>query len=364
MDVFGKKSGALKRPSGSKPDTLLFLTIFALGFLAISFFNVGIDRPTEIRGFWDIATRILIPCILLIVYACLVWLVPKFVLKSEQAGDNCYYLGFIFTLVSLAFALYDFVGGSNRTLIVQDFGIALSTTIVGLLLRVLFSQSRLDPEHVESAARETMSKSARDMRDELHRVVIDFNSFRRYYQQSLNDSLRENQTAITELQSRFSEQQTKATEEWSNSIASATEEFTRQHQLLIDTIEKTTTVLGKFADSLESKSAGVGEARNEFDELNTTMENTSGQLTKLSEALDEELIVELAKFKSQILAAQAALEENKEPLNESVVALKRFLNDLNQMEPTLRKLSKSARKANANSRKSFFGWIRFWSKPS
>ena len=122
MDVFGKKSGALKRPSGSKPDTLLFLTIFAFGFLAISFFNVGVDRPTEIRGFWDIATRILIPCILLIVYACLVWLVPKFVLKSEQAGDNCYYLGFIFTLVSLAFALYDFVGGgSNRTLIVQDF---------------------------------------------------------------------------------------------------------------------------------------------------------------------------------------------------------------------------------------------------
>src|SRR5690606_29861310 len=34
--------------------------------------------------------------------------VPQLRLRDDVAGDNCYYLGFLFTLASLSFALYEF----------------------------------------------------------------------------------------------------------------------------------------------------------------------------------------------------------------------------------------------------------------
>ena len=361
LDIFGNKSGTLQHRLSSKSDTLLFLTIFVIGFFVIFIFNIVIDRPDKLKV-GEISARILIPCILLAVYACMVWLIRKFKLTSEQAGDNCYYLGFIFTLVSLAFALYDFVVGGDRILIVQDFGIALSTTIVGLLLRVLFSQSRLDPEHVEFAAREALAKSARELRNELHRVVIDFNSFRRYYQQSLNDSLRENKKLIGEFQSQYSEHQQQTTEQWSRNITKTLENFADHTQQLSDAIEKSTTAFGSLAESMESKSQNLGAARNEFDQIKLSLESINDQLTKLSDVLNEELIDVLIKFKLRILVVQSTIDGNEETLKESVAVIGKFANDVKQLEPTLENLSESPLIRDFKPRKSIFNLIRFWSK--
>ena len=362
MDLFRDESRSLQRRMASKPDTFLFLTIFALGFTAIFIFNIVAERPVDLRTFWGVSARILIPCILLIVYACVVWLVPKFKLTSEQAGDNCYYLGFIFTLISLAFALYDFVGGGDRILIVQDFGIALSTTIVGLLLRVLFSQSRLDPEHVESATREALTKSAREMRDELHRVTIDFNSFRRYYQQSLNTALGENQRAIKGMQEQFAEQQTEHTKSWTTSISAANEEFKRANQQLAETIGKTSTALSDFGESIEAKSQDLSANQKSLNEMSATLEKINTQLTLMSNLLDEKLIGDLSNFRSQILEVKTALEANEQPLNESVEAIGKFAKDVKQVEPSLEKLSKHASDINSSSRKPLLRRLAFWSK--
>ena len=346
----------------AKPDTFLFLTTFALGFTAIFIFNIVAERPVDLRTFWGVSARILIPCILLIMYACVVWLVPKFKLTSEQAGDNCYYLGFIFTLISLAFALYDFVGGGDKILIVQDFGIALSTTIVGLLLRVLFSQSRLDPEHVESATREALTKSAREMRDELHRVTIDFNSFRRYYQQSLNTALGENQRAIKEMQEQFTEQQSEHTKSWTSSISEANEEFARANQNLTATIDKTSSALSEFGESIEAKSQDLNANQQSLNEMSTTLEKINTQLTQMSDLLDEELIGDLSNFRSQILEVKSVLESSEQPLNESVEAIGNFAKEVKEIEPSLEKLSKHASDANSRSRKPFLRKLVFWSK--
>ena len=61
-------------------------------------------------------------------------------LRSDQAGDNCYYLGLIYTLSSLAYAIFFFDPSNTATTIVQGFGIALATTVLGLVLRVFFNQ--------------------------------------------------------------------------------------------------------------------------------------------------------------------------------------------------------------------------------
>jgi len=68
---------------------------------------------------------ILAPVIVMGVYASVVTLVPRTRLRLDQAGDNLYYLGFTYTLCSLAITLYRFHATEGTVdYIVSNFGIA------------------------------------------------------------------------------------------------------------------------------------------------------------------------------------------------------------------------------------------------
>ncbi|MDA3947537.1 MAG: hypothetical protein PF439_12735 [Helicobacteraceae bacterium] len=66
--------------------------------------------------------------------------VERELLTNEQFADSNYYLGFLFTLISLASSLYILSNGSMEggllTRLIGQFGISISTTIVGLSLRI------------------------------------------------------------------------------------------------------------------------------------------------------------------------------------------------------------------------------------
>ena len=64
----------------------------------------------------------------------------------EEEGDNVYYLGLLFTLISLTFTLVELFGIDSDTLVsdentfrtlLQNFGIALTSTIMGIVGRVM-----------------------------------------------------------------------------------------------------------------------------------------------------------------------------------------------------------------------------------
>src|SRR5216683_2615784 len=57
--------------------------------------------------------------------------------QEDRLGDNLYYLGLTYTLVSVAHALYAFTGVANVDRLVSDFSVALLTTLVGIVGRVL-----------------------------------------------------------------------------------------------------------------------------------------------------------------------------------------------------------------------------------
>ncbi len=109
-------------------------------------------------------------------------------LRADQAGDNCYYLGLIFTLASLAYAIFTFDPANTATTIVQGFGIALATTIVGLVLRVFFSQSRVDLVETEDSARLELADAAGRLKAELSQIVVSLNDFSIQTRQSLDEA--------------------------------------------------------------------------------------------------------------------------------------------------------------------------------
>ena len=130
-------------------DHFLFLFAVILGAGIILTLKSGLI-PIPHIDFLGIA----LPVVVMILYGGAVTTVPRIRLRLDQAGDNLYYLGFTYTLCSLAITLYRFHAAEGPTdYIVSNFGIALATTIVGVVARVWLHQMREDPLELEREAR-------------------------------------------------------------------------------------------------------------------------------------------------------------------------------------------------------------------
>jgi hypothetical protein len=107
----------------------------------------------------------------LVFYALVALALGQLRIEPESVGDNCYYLGFLFTLTSLSVTLFQLAQDTGQTgalrEVVGGFGIALSSTIVGVFLRVVLMQIRPDIVARDREARLELSRAGRDFRAEL-----------------------------------------------------------------------------------------------------------------------------------------------------------------------------------------------------
>src|SRR5580704_3300527 len=145
----------------------------------------------------------LVPVVIMIGYAALIWSARSMRLRDDQAGDNLYYMGFLFTLTSLGVSLYQFNAARAAEEIVQNFGIAIGSTITGIALRVIFNQMRQDPIEVERTMRLELADAARRVRRELDATVVEFGYIRRISQQSAADSFDHVAAKIDEIATRL-----------------------------------------------------------------------------------------------------------------------------------------------------------------
>jgi len=128
------------------------------------------------------------PVGIMVAYALMISVSRGLRLRDDQSGDNLYYMGFLFTLTSLGVSLYQFSASHAAEEIVQNFGIAIGSTIAGIGLRVIFNQMRRDPVEVEQRMRLELAEAARRVRRELDSSVVEFGYFRRNAQQAASDS--------------------------------------------------------------------------------------------------------------------------------------------------------------------------------
>ena len=121
------------------PDRAGFLGVFLMGVVIIL---VGSGRAEAPGGLPWIILVVLI--IVMVAYACLAhyW-------EFRHWGDMCYYLGFLFTLVSMMVALRQYTAGTSLDEIIPTFALALGTTVTGLVLRVVGDEQPADEQHAE-----------------------------------------------------------------------------------------------------------------------------------------------------------------------------------------------------------------------
>jgi hypothetical protein len=128
-------------------------------------------------------------------YALIAGLAGWFATEPDRLGDNCYYLGFLFTLASLSAALIAVeqqpraLRGDLIEALIGSFGVSLLSTVAGIALRAVFLQLRPEVTATEAELeRETQHLTAR-LRDQLAAAVLEFETFRLRTQTMLDSQL-------------------------------------------------------------------------------------------------------------------------------------------------------------------------------
>ena len=202
-----------------------------------------------------------VPVLIMIGYALTLGLARLFRLRDDQSGDNLYYMGFLFTLTSLAVSLYQFSAAGSAEQIVQNFGIAIASTIAGITLRILFNQMRRDPVEVEATARLELAEASRRVKRELDNTVIEFAYFRRTTQQSLGDALDEIKETLgntrLQLASEIKELAATAGKPLEDASRKSGESLDSLNERIVETLQTVSERLVREGDALSRSTATI-----------------------------------------------------------------------------------------------------------
>jgi hypothetical protein len=207
-----------------------------------------------------------VPVAAMLAYALLITLARSLRLRDDQSGDNLYYMGFLFTLTSLGVSLYQFSATRAAEETVQNFGIAIGSTIAGIGLRVIFNQMRRDPIEVERTMRLELAEAARRVRRELDASVVEFGYFRRSAQQSAEDSFKH----VSEIYDKQLTEFFSKLAEVAENVTLSAEEASRRSGATIGELSKT---VGAALSASARK-------------MSTQTEKLSGQVEAITNALD------------------------------------------------------------------------------
>jgi methyl-accepting chemotaxis protein len=252
------------------------------------------------------------PVIVLLLYLATASLNRGFRLRFDQLGDNCYYLGFLFTLTALSIALYDFRGlDFDISTIVSNFGVALASTILGVLLRVLLSQMREDPIEVEEQSRYELAQASAMLKNELYASVRDMNSFRELLQQSIAQS-------FEEVNEKSKESILRAAEELSEAARSINQEIVERNEQLGERFDRFNDLTQRSVSSLESLVESMERVRPPNELIHDAFEKTVTSIERLRE--ESEKIYRMTEkqrqaTQSSITAASYAIQSVSEDLS-------------------------------------------------
>ena len=213
-------------------------------------------------------------------------------------GDNLYYLGLLYTLVSLAASLYEFTPKAEDiesiTPIITNFGIAIFSTILGVAFRVYFSLNQTDPEEIEQSARVELADVVRELNFGLREATSSFLESSREMQENLRRGLNETKSVIDEnLQQSFSRLDTAVTN-FVTSVEKADNRFDENQQNLQRGFEEAKSVIDDAADVL-------GESRQKLQEGSDAMaESLNGLVEKIDKiSAPEDLLEKILQPLSQ-----------------------------------------------------------------
>lgn len=290
-----------------------------------------------------------------VVFAALVMLVyiltgatKKYLIRPDLLGDNTYYLGFLFTLVSLAYTLYKYSSNENEVeAIIHNFGVALATTLLGLVGRVYFIQVKEDPAVFEKAVRISLTDQASNLIGVIADIRVDLLTMKTSIQQNIEDGVNKSMEIMT--QSMLD-----ASESYKQDLRKNSEKL---QEVLTENLNAFQVVIQASNDTIKESNSLLLHAINEFREVSNSLTNELKgytnriqSLESIDDVLSKNLIEPLGKFQNVIsdvegkfqqscLAIQSFVEKSNEASisikNMSDIGVKEFTVQIDTLKQTL-----------------------------
>lgn len=294
-------------------DKSAFIGTFALGLIFVLISKwVGAHQ----------AVSTLIVVALMIGYAVLVHNFSSLKLRPDQVGDNCYYLGLLFTLTSMAIALYrvstvvavtdDSVFYSPAEVIIGDFGIALGSTIIGVFLRVFMQQMRTDPQSVEESSRLDLAAAAQELRAQMTGVTDSFRVLAEGMKVQLSDYQQHVLSSTRAHVETLGDTLAESAGRFLDQLDIATAEIPSAIKLMDQRIQAASAEIEAAASLFRSAVSPLSSATGTLDQATTGLGKVSGDATKLLGVFSDGLrrietqqmqMLDLTKTLSELLAA-------------------------------------------------------------
>ena len=296
-------------------DTALLVCAFALG---IGF--IVVLKNSQLPDWLPVVTSIVI----IVAYAAISHTSGRARLEPDQTGDNAYYLGFVLTLTSFAHTLYkinpDLTPSELSGNVISGFGIAIASTIAGVIVRAYFLQYRVDLVAREREARLQLNDGMRRFHAEIEDAVRGTKYLGIEIRQSLDEHHR--QMAISDKQH----------------LQKVFEDISTGFQRLINEfLERNQEANSGLADSMHKTISNVES------EMLDTLSNVSKPLQETNAAIDEN-----TRSAAEVLrrSLQDANEATSEVMGELRTNVRRSVDEvLEQNREISTTLAESARRA-------------------
>ena len=252
----------------------LFAFLIGAGILAIAagtYFN-------------NLYINLAIPVVIMLYYTYTVYYEDEGALSIEQKADSVYYMGFIYTLVAMTASLVALANNDQLDFnsVVINFGLALTTTIIGLVVRIMWLQ--LDSQSLddaESILKDRVIKQTRKLSEETENIITKMTAL----SSQLEDATNQLTTNFNSLSNSF---------DLSTSVNSKLTSLTTSAENINTTFTNTAATLSNLNPQMEQLSQRVREAaqtpadvREELSRLEGTSLTIMQELSSISSTLTE-----------------------------------------------------------------------------
>lgn len=248
-----------------------------VSFVVAFFVGAAIIVVGKLRGDPQLLITAL-ACLCVVAYGVYIFMDRNSIRFTDQSADNVYYLGFLLTLVSVGYSLRELSDTAESGIkIAGNLGIAIGTTVFGLLGRVLLLQSRLNVGDVERKVIFDVNESAKAFAQSLKAATDTLDSTvaaatrsvsesQQAFQAGLDESRREVQGFVAAVRSDTQEHLTAASrivvDDVAGGLQTALVPLREGIQITAETIKDWKAATEAHSGEIKRATLGLGRASN------------------------------------------------------------------------------------------------------
>ena len=307
---------------------IVFLTIYIVGLVILYFASKAHDKPLIMIG---------LSIVLMLLYAIYAYSYVEST-NLSQIADSAYFLGFLFTLSSITMALVNYVssGEAEEQIgdIVNMFGFALLTTIMGLLIKLLLERIKPSVSDLTEKTFNEFEKTVFRFDQHLSSTADKFKMFG----QSVVDKLDEHVDQITEQLDVVVNQSTQKLKDYveesgetlSDSMKESGEKFSNALNKASDEMDLPTDF---FTNQLKEPLLNMKDQINSFNSELTEVIKSQGTIASNTEKVSQ--VVEKLAAKMDLTEKMPdyveVIENSVNEINSITVALSNTNNKINEI---------------------------------